>query len=43
MLHLIVVRRGQAGAHETLKTGFEQDSHAGVRGTLGILVVGIQA
>jgi hypothetical protein len=31
MLHLIVVRRGRAGAYETLKTEFEQDSHTGVR------------
>jgi hypothetical protein len=29
--HLIVVRRGQAGAYETLKTEFEQDSQTGVR------------
>ena len=31
MRHLIVVRRGHAGAYESLKTEFEQDSQTGVR------------
>jgi len=31
MSHLIVVRRGHAGAYETLKTEFERDANSGVR------------
>jgi hypothetical protein len=31
MPHLVIVRRGQAGAYETLKAEFEQDAHSGVR------------
>jgi hypothetical protein len=31
MPHLVIVRRGQAGAYETLKTGFEHDENSGVR------------
>jgi hypothetical protein len=31
MPHLVIVRRGQAGAYEVLKTEFERDAHSGVR------------
>jgi hypothetical protein len=33
MPHLIIVRRGRAGAYETLKTEFEHDATTGVRVT----------
>ena len=31
MPHLVIVRRGRAGAYETLKTEFEHDATTGVR------------
>jgi hypothetical protein len=31
MPHLVIVRRGHAGAYETLKTEFEHDANTGVR------------
>jgi hypothetical protein len=31
MPHLVIVRRGRAGAYETLKSEFERDANSGVR------------
>jgi hypothetical protein len=31
MPHLVIVRRGHAGAYETLRTEFEHDAKTGVR------------
>jgi len=31
MPHLVIVRRGHAGAYETLKTQFERDATSGIR------------